>query len=257
MNKGQEIRVSAKTLDKCLKQAAEKLQVSIDEVDHRIISQTKGGFLSFIGKRVDIVASVKKAQGKKPPGRSAGRSDKGGRRQSTRSESPDLPQEEMDALVEDLRAFCEDICGRMLDEEVTVHAVLEEKRLILDIQSESVTTLIAKHSKLPEALEHILRKKPRHLKRELPFRVFVDVGGVRRDRETELVDLAKDLSEKVHENKRPIVLNYKSPYDRKIIHMALDRDERVYTKSIGTGHNRKLMILPFKGDDQDYEESLS
>ena len=64
------------------------------------------------------------------------------------------------------------------------------------------------------------------------------------------MELARDLSEKVHENKRPIVLNYKSSYDRKIIHMALDKDDRVYTKSIGTGPNRKLMILPIRKKDE-------
>ncbi|MEZ4743631.1 MAG: R3H domain-containing nucleic acid-binding protein [Bdellovibrionota bacterium] len=61
--------------------------------------------------------------------------------------------------------------------------------------------------------------------------------------------MANDLSIKVSENKRPVVLNYKSSYDRKIIHMALDKDEKVYTKSIGSGPNRKLMILPIDGAD--------
>ena len=60
--------------------------------------------------------------------------------------------------------------------------------------------------------------------------------------------MAHDLSNKVHENRRPIVLNYRNSYDRKIIHMALDKDRRVYTKSIGSGANRKLMILPFNKD---------
>ena len=95
-------------------------------------------------------------------------------------------------------------------------------------------------------MEHILRKKPRHLRQELPFRIFVDVGGIRQKREEDLIQMAVDLSAKVSENKRPIVLNYKSSYDRKIIHMALDKDDRVYTKSIGSGPNRKLMILPVK-----------
>jgi spoIIIJ-associated protein len=88
------------------------------------------------------------------------------------------------------------------------------------------------------------------LKRELPFRIFIDVNGVRMNREQELIEMAKDLSLKVHENQKPVVLNYKSSYDRKIIHMALDRDERVYTKSIGSGTNRKLMILPIKNDQE-------
>lgn len=102
---------------------------------------------------------------------------------------------------------------------------------------------MAKNVKIAESLEHILRKIPK-IKRELPFRVFVDVNEIRQSRETELVEMAQDLSEKVHDKKRPIVLNYKNSYDRKIIHMALDKDDRVYTKSIGEGSDRKLMILP-------------
>ena len=243
MAKNEEIRVRAKTVEKCLEEASETLGVSKEEIEYRVVSQTKGGFLSFLGKRVDIVASIK--GGRSRAGRRSGSS--GG--DKSRSVQP-LSKGELESLVEDLRSFCEEICTRMLGEKVVVHGVLEDKRLILDIESESVEALLAKHSKMPEALEHILRKKPRHLKRELPFRVFVDVGGSRRERESELIDLAKDLSEKVHENKRPIVLNYKSPYDRKIIHMALDQDKRVYTKSIGTGHNRKLMILPSTSDGE-------
>lgn len=241
MGSKEEIRVRGKTVEKCLHEASETFGVALDDIDYRIVSQTKGGFLSFIGKRVDIVASVKSGVPKKLHSRSS-------RNDSEKNLKP-MSKEDVKVLVEDLRSFCEEVCCRMLGEDVTVHSVLEEKRLVLDIESESVKSLLAKHSKIPEALEHILRKKPRHLKRELPFRVFVDIDGVRRERESELVNLAKDLSEKVHENKRPIVLNYKSPYDRKIIHMALDKDERVYTKSIGTGHNRKLMILPNKGEE--------
>ena len=102
-------------------------------------------------------------------------------------------------------------------------------------------------TRLAEAMEHLLRKMPRAMS-ELPFRIFVDFNGSRKAREEELIDMAVDLSHKVFENKRPIVLNYRSSYDRKIIHMALDEDKRVYTKSIGTGANRKLMILPSKNN---------
>jgi spoIIIJ-associated protein len=155
-----------------------------------------------------------------------------------------LAPEQVDALVNELKDFCAGICGAIAGEPVTVTGAVEDGRLVLNVESEYVAQQIAKNSKLAEAMEHILRKKPRHLRQELPFRIFVDVGGLRKKRESDLVQMAHDLSAKVHENKRPIVLNYKSSYDRKIIHMALDKDERVYTKSIGSGPNRKLMILP-------------
>ena len=157
-----------------------------------------------------------------------------------------LSPEKTAALTEELREFCAGICSHIAGEPVTVTAGVEDGRLVLNVENEAIAQQINKNSKLAEAMEHILRKKPRHLRQELPFRIFVDVSGLRKKREDDLIQMAFDLSAKVHENKRPIVLNYKSSYDRKIIHMALDKDDRVYTKSIGSGPNRKLMILPSK-----------
>lgn len=233
----EEVRVTAKTVEVAIKEAASVLNIDPSDVDHRVVSQTNGGFFSFLAKKVEIAAWCKS----------------GGASHSSHSrvkDSSELSHTEIDELKEDLRVFCAGICKHISGSDVEVAAELDGQRLILNIDDEYMSSQIVKNSKLAESLEHILRKKPRHLKRELPFRIFVDVRGVRRKREDDLVELARDLSEKVSENKRPIVLNYKSSYDRKIIHMALDKDERVYTKSIGTGPNRKLMILPVKKKEE-------
>ncbi|SMF66695.1 R3H domain-containing nucleic acid-binding protein [Pseudobacteriovorax antillogorgiicola] len=236
----EEVRVTAKTVDVALKEAASLLNVEQGDVDYRVVSQTNGGFFSFLAKKVEIAAwsKVNGSSKKRVPA------------SASTNEQADMSDREIEELKDDLREFCAGICQYVSGQDVKVTAELADQRLILDIDDEYMSAQIAKNSKLAESLEHILRKKPRHLKRELPFRIFVDVKGVRRKRETDLVELARDLSEKVHENKRPIVLNYKSSYDRKIIHMALDKDDRVYTKSIGTGPNRKLMILPIKKKDE-------
>lgn len=167
-----------------------------------------------------------------------------------------LTTEEVDALREEIKTFWQDICQQMSGESVEVTSEVTEGRLTLRATNEYLAGQLTKNSKLAEAFEHVLRKKPRHLRQELPFRIFVDINDIRKNREEELVSLAKDLSAQVHENRKPIVLNYKSPYERKIIHMALDKDERVYTKSIGSGSGRKLMILPIgdEGQNVDAEE---
>ena len=235
-SKSHEIRVTAKTLDGALTEAARQLRIEQEQLDYRLISKGGTGLFSFLTKKVEIEAWKKKSVNIDYMG------DEG--------EVEELSPQEVSALKEDLRMFCQEICSYIAGRMIDVAAELDDGRLILDCDDDYLAAQMLKNSKLAEALEHILRKKPRHLKRELPFRIFIDVQGVRRRRETDLVELAKDLSEKVHENKRPIVLNYKSSYDRKIIHMALDKDERVYTKSIGTGPNRKLMILPIRKKDE-------
>ncbi len=246
------IQAEGKNLDKALDEAARQLGVNKDRVKYEIIAQAGGGFLSFLAgsKRITISAwADAPSRGRNHERRSNGRDHHSRTETEPAGERRELSADETAALVEELRSFCEEICTRMAGEDVPVAASLSDQRLVLNIDNEYLAGQINRNSKIAESLEHIMRKKPRHLKRELPFRIFIDVSGQRMQREQELIDMARDLSMQVHENQKPIVLNYKSSYDRKIIHMALDRDDRVYTKSIGSGTNRKLMILPAKSDE--------
>jgi spoIIIJ-associated protein len=263
MANNKRIKVQAKTLDKALNEAATQLGSQVENLGYEVISQTDGGLFGFLGaKKIEIEAWVKANSKTHESAPSRTSHSRPNRRQEQEVDADEqvvsaepLSPEETTTLVEDLRSFCAGICQRMAQEPVNVTAELKDSRLVLNIENEYIATQINRNSKIAESMEHILRKKPRYLKRELPFRIFIDVNGLRMQREGELISMARDLSIKVHENQKPIVLNYKSSYDRKIIHMALDQDERVYTKSIGSGTNRKLMILPIKHADQESTHS--
>jgi len=168
-----------------------------------------------------------------------------------------LEPAQLESVIEELRLFCAEICSRIAGKEIEVKATLQGDRLRMDIQDEEIVQIMSENTKLAESLEHLLRKKPRHLKQELPFRVFIDAGNSRRGREEELTNVAKEMCEKVVESQRPMVLNYQSSYDRKIIHTTLEGDERVFTKSIGSGSNRKLMILPARDKRMSDNEAIS
>ncbi len=260
---GSPVKVEAKSVEQALVKAAGLLGLTQDELQYRVLKEeTSRGLFSFFKNPVVIIEAWAKAKpqssrGPAPRGRVERAPIRDRREERERYHDDDesasssiksepLTEAQISALTEELKEFCTGICSRLAGEPVDVSTSVDDGRLVLNIDNDYIAQQISKNSKLAEALEHILRKKPRHLRQELPFRIFVDVSGVRRKREEELIQMAHDLSAKVHENKRPIVLNYKSSYDRKIIHMALDKDERVYTKSIGSGPNRKLMILPQK-----------
>jgi len=245
------VKAQGKSLEQALVKAAGTLGISQNEMAYEVIKDetAKGFFSIFKSNLVEIEAWAKSSRSsRKPKPRRRHRE----REESNASTEPkkELSTEQHQELVEELRQFCQGICAQIVDTEVKVEAFEDNGRLVLNIDDETMGTHISKNTKLAEAMEHILRKKPRHLRQELPFRIFVDADGIRRNREQELVEMAKDLSSKVTENSKPVVLNYKSSYDRKIIHMALDGDDRVYTKSIGSGPNRKLMILPVKGGEE-------
>ena len=240
------IRIVEKSLELAMVKAAGQLGITQDDLLYTIVNES-AGFLGLFGKKISIDA-WKKGENRQTDRQN--RTQQKGRRGAVADTSEPaadrrvLVDSEILALMDELRIFCEGICSHITQEAVTVEAVNEDGRLVLNIENDYLAAQIAKNTKLAEALEHILRKKPRHLRQELPFRIFVDCNNVRRSREKELVDMARDLSIKVSEDKKPVVLNYRSSYDRKIIHMALDKDDRVFTKSIGSGPNRKLMILP-------------
>lgn len=169
-----------------------------------------------------------------------------------------LTAEEKVQVTDDLQKFCSELVAKMTcrTQPVPVSLKFEEERLFVNVDDAEFAEMIKENMRIADAVEHLIRKKPRYLKRELPFRIFVDANGCRLDKEQELINMAKDLSKKVLKENKPIVLNYKSPYERKIIHMALDKDENVYTKSIGHGNHRKLMILPVKDDQRSSDAAL-
>ena len=276
------VRIQAKNIDLALQEAERRLGVEKTRIKYEIISQTGFSLLSFLGfSKVEIDAWVEKkgvvknSSREEPFSKKKSRSelnrsskkkqDKSNRRKDTsnldlsekeerKEESQPLTDEEYDAFLKDAISFTTGICSYLTNDEVLVSTKLDTDRLIVNIDNQEISELMHKTPKLYEALEHLIRKKPRFLKRELPFRIFVDSCDQRIQKENSLVVLAHDMARKVSSTQKPIVLDYKSPADRRIIHMALDKNDSVYTKSIGSGSNRKLMILP-KGDSGSSSET--
>ncbi len=222
------VRVEGRSLELALVKASGELGITQENLDYKIISENKG-FIGF-GKKIVLEGWIRETR----------------RRSRDRYERVSSSHEESETIKKDIQVFLEGVCSKIVNKKVRVRTICEDDRVIFDIDNDYIASHFLKGAKLAEALEHILRKTSKLLRKDIPFRVCVDAKGSRKAREAELVDIALDLSKKVVESKKPIVLNYKSSYDRKIIHMALDKDDNVYTKSIGTGPNRKLMILPSK-----------
>lgn len=217
------IRIEEKSLELAMVRAARRLGITQSQLGYKVLSKSNG-FLGIFGRKITIEAW--------PIGETA---------------HVQCHANNLDELQEDLRQFLIAIYFRMFAKKVKVDVQLDKNdRLIFNIHCTFLEEQMKNSTKIAESFEHLLRKKPRYLKSELPFRIFIDANHVRIRKEKDLISMAKDLSNKVYANQKPVILNYQSPYDRKIIHLALDKDKRVYTKSIGVGQNRKLMILPSK-----------
>ncbi len=74
--------------------------------------------------------------------------------------------------------------------------------------------------------------------------IMVDSEAYRKRREEALLVLAQRIREKVKKTKKPVSLSNMNAHDRRIIHLALQEDETLTTKSRGEGEYRKIVILP-------------
>ena len=78
---------------------------------------------------------------------------------------------------------------------------------------------------------------------DLWARVVVDVNGYRVRRKEALTMLAERMAERVMEQGQPYPLEPMSPYDRRIVHMALSEHPQVMTESTGEGEERRVVIM--------------
>ena len=135
-------------------------------------------------------------------------------------------------------------------EKITLTDELKGNSYYLRCQSEFLKEKLSKTPKLAESIERIILRVFKEDIKDKNFRVFFDAGGIRAKKEKDLIALAKTLSKKAIRARKTITLHYKHAHDRKVIHTTLDSDPMVYTKSVGTGGGRKLLIIPTKRNER-------
>lgn len=132
---------------------------------------------------------------------------------------------------------------------VTVRSVFpehpdDEPYLWLDIELDKRdAALFTEQDEALPALQFVLQTLWSHQTRS-SLRVNVDVNGVRARREKQLAGMAQRLADKVAASGEPIVLEPMPAVERRIIHLVLRNDARVYTESIGEGESRRVQIKP-------------
>jgi spoIIIJ-associated protein len=114
--------------------------------------------------------------------------------------------------------------------------------------------IIGRRGQTLDALEHIVNRIVFREDTDPGLRVSLDVEGYRERRQKSLEELAARLAAKARETGRFVTLNPMSPRDRRIVHLALQSDPSVSTRSEGEGHYRKLVIVP-KGGRRSRESS--
>jgi spoIIIJ-associated protein len=118
-----------------------------------------------------------------------------------------------------------------------------EEAIILNIRGDGSGLLIGKRGQNLDAIQYIVNKAVHHSANGNKM-IVIDTEEYRKRREESLVALAMRLGEKAKKTKKPVTVGHMNAHDRRVIHMAMQDDETLTTKSRGEGEYRKIVILP-------------
>ena len=117
----------------------------------------------------------------------------------------------------------------------------EEKEMDVNLTGEEMGLLIGKRGQTLDSLQYLVSLVV-NKESEDYLRVKLDTENYRERRKETLETLAKNIAYKVKRTRRPVSLEPMNPYERRIIHSALQNDKYVFTKSEGEDPFRHVVI---------------
>ena len=128
--------------------------------------------------------------------------------------------------------------------EVTiVSSIDEEGALAIEMSGDNMGILIGKRGQTLDSLQY-LTNRVANKSQDGYVRVKLDTEDYRKRRKQTLENLAKNIAYKVKRSRKPISLEPMNPYERRIIHSALQADDRVSTHSEGEEPYRRFVVTP-------------
>jgi spoIIIJ-associated protein len=247
------------TIDEAIAKALATLHVDRDQAEIEIVSDATKGLFGFGGKKARVRATVRTplaarlAEAIGEPSAPSSRVDDS--RETFRDARDNMPHQQTRTARTAEVTYAADFTDRarttlmdlltLIGTPCTVDARPgdEAGMIVLDVTGDSGGLLIGRRGQTLDAIEYVLN---RILARddEAAGRVIVDVERYRERRREYLNTLAQRLAAKVKESGRAVTLNPMSPRDRRIVHLALQADAAVATRSQGDGHFRKMLIVP-------------
>ncbi len=215
------VEAEGKTIDEAIAAALRLLNVERDQVEIEILSQASRGFLGIGGKKARVRATL---------------------RTPLDVSSVQLSLPPQSEIGEKAKKVLLELLGLMgMEARIALEGTPEE--IVLRIDGEEGGLLIGRKGQTLDALEYLVNRMVSHGD-EGEARIVLDMENYRERRKKNLEELALRLGERAKRRRKTVALNPLSPRDRRVIHLALQDDPLVTTKSIGVGYYRKLLIIP-------------
>lgn len=201
------IEVSAKTVSDAITEACQKLGVTSDKLDYEVVEEGSSGFLGIGAKAAVIKASVKKS-----------------------------------SVEEVARVFLNDVFQAMnMEVVIAIKYNEEEKGMDIELSGNEMGVLIGKRGQTLDSLQYLTSLVVNKGKSDY-IRVKLDTEDYRRRRKETLENLARGIAYKVKKTRKPVVLEPMNPYERRIIHSALQGNKFVETVSEGEEPYRHVVV---------------
>lgn len=252
MNK---ITVSAKTVDDAITEASIQLGLVSTELEYEVIEKGSAGFLG-IGSKQAVITAWKKEESKK--NKTKKENPKTSEKQAieeVKEEKPvveeveesEVPKKE-EKLVEvepQTKEACEkflyDVLKTMNMEVQITSEIDEDGSLAINLEGDNMGVLIGKRGQTLDSLQYLTNRVANKMQ-EGYIRVKLDTENYRQRRKETLENLAKNIAHKVKRTKKTFSLEPMNPYERRIIHSALQSDKYVSTHSEGEEPYRRVVV---------------
>ena len=133
---------------------------------------------------------------------------------------------------------------RVMDEEISIDTDFnyQDNELNVMMSGDDMGVLIGKRGQTLDSLQYLVSLVV-NKHRDVYIRVKLDTENYRERREQKLKSLARNIAHKVKRTRRPMSLEPMNPYERRIIHSALQRDPYVTTYSEGEDPYRHIIVV--------------
>ncbi len=144
--------------------------------------------------------------------------------------------------IERAKSFIEELV-RLLGSPVHLTVRNEADQVVFELAGQDTGFLIGRHGQMLDAMEYLVNRVALAEGSD-SARILLDVEGYRERRRAYLESLAKRVGAQVRRNRKPVTLEPMSPRDRRTIHVTLQQERGVVTKSTGEGYYRRVVVSP-------------
>lgn len=200
------IEVSAKNVDDAITEASIQLGTTSDNIEYEVVEKGSTGFLG-IGSKNAVIKARKKF-----------------------------------SLEGNVRNFLDSVLAAMnMEVEVLIKIDEEEHSIDVELKGDDMGILIGKRGQTLDSLQYLTNLAV-NKHSENYYKVKIDTEDYRKRRKETLENLAKNIAYKVKRTKRPVSLEPMNPFERRIIHSALQNDRYVTTHSEGDEPYRHVVV---------------